>query len=193
MFKFWRRRPPEGLKQIEPRETAARIQVYFRTTVGTFRADLHHVLAPKTCQNFIDLAEGSVDWEDAWTGELMKGRPFFDGLVFHRVIEGFMIQTGCPRGDGRGDPGYAFEDELTRKLRHDAPGVLSMANSGPHTNGSQFFVTLGPTRHLDGKHTIFGRISQGLDVVQKIGAVATDVNDRPVTTITLESVKVERH
>ncbi|MDP6945305.1 MAG: peptidylprolyl isomerase [Myxococcota bacterium] len=169
-------RKPKDLKVIAPRETAEHIEVVFTTSMGPFSAVLHHRKVPKTAQNFIDLCESG----------------FYDGLLFHRVIEGFMLQTGCPNGDGRGDAGYAFADEFAWGLKHDGPGVLSMANSGPHTNGSQFFVTLGPTPHLNRKHSVFGRVTDGLDVVLQIGQVRTNVSDRPEEDVVMERVEVVR-
>ena len=169
-------RKPKGLKEIVPRETAAQVAVVFTTSMGAFTAVLHHTKVPKTAQNFIDLCEAG----------------FYDGLIFHRVIEDFMLQTGCPHGSGHGDAGYAFADEFAWGLKHNAPGVLSMANSGPHTNGSQFFITLGPTPHLNRKHSVFGQVTEGLDVVMAIGSVRTNVSDRPETDVIIERMEVIR-
>jgi peptidyl-prolyl cis-trans isomerase A (cyclophilin A) len=131
--------------------------------------------APKTTENFITLAQ--------------KG--FYNGVVFHRVIDGFMIQGGDPTGTGRGGPGYQIKDEFAKGLRHDKEGILSMANAGPNTGGSQFFVTLAPTPWLDGKHAIFGKVVEGMDVVRKIGKVQTKPGDRPVQDVVMEDVAVE--
>jgi len=163
----------------------------FSTTEGDFKVRLYDEQAPKTVANFVGLAEGSKEWTDPKTRQKVT-RPFYDGLIFHRVIEGFMLQGGCPLGTGIGGPGYQFADEFGTGLQHDRPGLLSMANSGPHTNGSQFFVTLVPTPWLDNKHAIFGEVMEGMDVVQKIGKTPTGRNDRPVTDIVINSVQIER-
>lgn len=147
----------------------------FETNMGTFRVELFSDLAPKTAQNFIDLAK--------------KG--FYDGVIFHRVIDGFMIQGGDPKGTGTGGPGYTIPDEFGPGLKHDKPGILSMANAGPDTGGSQFFVTLVPTPWLDGKHAIFGQVVSGMDVVEAIGKVETGRQDRPVKDVVMNAVKIE--
>ena len=147
----------------------------FETNMGTFGIELFTDLAPKTAQNFIDLAK--------------KG--FYDGVIFHRVIDGFMIQGGDPKGTGTGGPGYTIPDEFGPSLKHDGPGVLSMANAGPNTGGSQFFITLVPTPWLDGKHAIFGRVVSGMDVVEVIGKVETGPQDRPVKDVVMNSVTIE--
>ena len=139
----------------------------FDTSLGTIVVRLLEKEAPTTVANFIGLAEGTVEFRDARTGKKEK-RPFYDGLTFHRVIPDFMIQGGCPLGTGTGDPGYKFADEFHPSLKHDKPGVLSMANAGPATNGSQFFITHVATPWLDGKHTVFGQVTTGQDVVDKI-------------------------
>lgn len=144
------------------------------TNHGTLEVELFEDRAPKTTKNFIDLAE--------------KG--FYDGVVFHRVIEGFMIQGGDPTGTGRGGPGHTIEDEFHPELRHDEAGLLSMANAGPNTGGSQFFITLAPTPWLDGKHAIFGKVTSGMDVVRKIGALETDPSDRPKQEVRMETVRI---
>ncbi len=164
---------------------------HFQTTLGDFTIELFDTQAPKTVANFANLAEGAKEWKHPKTGESHK-KPFYDGLVFHRVIEGFMIQGGDPLGQGFGGPGYQFPDEFHPDLRHDRSGILSMANAGPNSNGSQFFITLGPTPHLDRKHSVFGRVVEGLDVVEKIGRVQTDRNDRPVTPVVMNKVTIER-
>ena len=164
----------------------------FTTSEGTFKIKLFDQEVPSTVANFVGLAEGTKEFTDPKTGQKTK-RPFYDGLVFHRVIDGFMLQGGCPLGTGTGGPGYKFADEFHAKLRHTKPGMLSMANAGPNTNGSQFFVTLAATPWLDNKHSVFGEVVEGMDVVNKIGAVATGKpGDRPLKPITITSVKIER-
>jgi len=164
----------------------------FTTSEGTFKIKLFDQEVPNTVANFVGLAEGTKEFTDPKTGQKTK-RPFYDGLVFHRVIEGFMLQGGCPLGTGTGGPGYKFADEFSPKLRHTKPGILSMANAGPNTNGSQFFVTLAATPWLDNKHSVFGEVVEGMDVVNKIGAAATSKpGDRPLKPITINSVKIER-
>ncbi|MGE5837012.1 MAG: peptidylprolyl isomerase [Acidobacteriota bacterium] len=164
---------------------------HFQTTLGDFTVELFDAKAPKTVANFAGLAEGSKEWKHPKTGE-KHTKPFYDGLVFHRIIEGFVLQGGDPLGQGFGGPGYQFADEFHPDLRHDGAGVLSMANAGPNTNGSQFFITLGPTPHLDRKHSVFGKVVKGLDVIEKIGRVQTDRNDRPVTPVVMNKVTIER-
>jgi peptidyl-prolyl cis-trans isomerase A (cyclophilin A) len=165
---------------------------HFETTLGNFTVELFESKTPKTVANFAGLAEGTKPWKHPKTGEQHKDKPYFDGIIFHRVIKGFVIQGGDPLGQGYGGPGYQFEDEFHPDLRHDRAGILSMANAGPNTNGSQFFITLGPTPHLDRKHSVFGAVVSGLDVVQKIGAVQVDRNDRPVTPVAMNKVTIER-
>jgi len=145
-----------------------------RTTLGDVKIELYRDRAPKTVENFITLTR--------------KG--FYNGLTFHRVIPGFMIQGGDPKGDGTGDPGYEFADEFHPTLRHDGPGVLSMANRGPNTNGSQFFITLASTPHLDNRHTVFGKVRSGQDVVEKIAAVPRDAHDKPRTPVRIVEVTI---
>jgi peptidyl-prolyl cis-trans isomerase A (cyclophilin A) len=163
----------------------------FTTSEGTFKIQLFHDKAPKTVANFAGLAEGTQEWTDPKSRQKVK-RPFYNGLVFHRVIDGFMIQGGCPMGNGMGGPGYQFADEFGPGLKHASEGFLSMANAGPNTNGSQFFITLAATPWLDGKHAIFGQVVEGMDVVRKIGKAKTASQDRPATAITIESVTIER-
>jgi peptidyl-prolyl cis-trans isomerase A (cyclophilin A) len=163
----------------------------FDTTEGTFTIRLFDKEAPKTVSNFVGLVEGSKEWKDPATGAKKK-QPYYDGVIFHRVINGFMIQGGDPLGVGTGGPGYTFADEFHPSLRHDRAGILSMANSGPNTNGSQFFITLGPTPHLDRRHSVFGEVVEGLDVVRRIGAVPTGRQDRPVKPVVMNKVTIER-
>ena len=160
------------------------LQAIFNTSEGSFTVELFSDPCPETVWNFVNLAEGRQETE--------KQGPFYDGLVFHRVIDGFMIQGGCPEGSGMGGPGYQFADECTPALSHDGPGVLSMANAGPGTNGSQFFITLAAQPHLDGRHTVFGKVIEGLDVVEKIGRVPTGAMDRPQEDVVIESVEIKR-
>jgi len=161
------------------------------TNRGDIEVELYADRAPRTVANFVGLATGERAWDDPETGERVEGEPLYDDVPFHRVIEGFMIQGGDPTGTGRGGPGYQFDDEFHEELTHDGPGVLSMANAGPDTNGSQFFITLDATPHLDGDHAVFGRVIDGMDVVEEIGSLSTDANDRPREDAVLESVTVE--
>ena len=180
------------LKTIEAKESADSIHALFDTNLGSFKIVLFHKRAPMTVQNFIDLAEGTTEWLHPRTRAKQKDKPYYNGLDFHRIIEGFMIQGGCPEGSGRGGPGYRFGDEFHPELRHDEFGGLSMANAGPSTNGSQFFITLGPTPHLDDRHAVFGKVVEGIEVVETIGSVATGMQDRPVEPVTINSVTIER-
>ena len=163
----------------------------FETTLGTFTVRLFEKEAPKTVANFTGLAEGTRELKHPASGQKQQ-RPFFDGVIFHRVIDGFMIQGGDPLGKGVGGPGYTFEDEFHTDLRHRKEGILSMANAGPNTNGSQFFITLGPTPHLDRKHSVFGEVVEGMDVVRRIGKVKTAAQDRPVEDVVMKKVTIER-
>jgi peptidyl-prolyl cis-trans isomerase A (cyclophilin A) len=168
------------------------LNAHFTTSEGNFTIRLFDAETPNTVANFVGLAEGTKEWTDPKTGQKVK-RPYYDGLVFHRVIDGFMIQGGDPLGTGTGGPGYKFGDEFHPKLRHTKAGMLSMANAGPGTNGSQFFITLAPTPWLDNKHSIFGEVTDGMDVVMKIGGTATSKpGDRPLKPITIQTVKIQR-
>jgi len=168
------------------------VLAHFTTTEGNFTARLFDTEVPNTVANFAGLAEGTKEWTDPRHGRKVK-EPYYNGTVFHRVIADFMIQGGDPLGQGTGGPGYNFADEFDRKLRHAKPGILSMANRGPNTNGGQFFITLVPTPWLDDKHSVFGEIVEGMDVVEKIGGIATSKpGDRPLTPITITSVTIER-
>jgi peptidyl-prolyl cis-trans isomerase A (cyclophilin A) len=163
----------------------------FNTSEGNFTVRLYDEEAPNTVENFVGLAEGTKEWSDPRTNQKVK-TPYYDGGIFHRVIEGFMIQGGDPLGQGIGGPGYNFADEFHPRLRHNKAGILSMANRGPNTNGGQFFITLGPTPHLDDRHSVFGEVVDGMDVVKKIGGTRTGDRDRPVKDIVINSIKIER-
>src|SRR6058998_2473920 len=164
---------------------------HFTTSEGKFTAQLFDAETPNTVANFTGLADGSKDWTDPRTGRKVK-QPYFNGTIFHRVIGGFMIQGGDPLGQGTGGPGYTFSDEFHPKLKHDKAGILSMANRGPNTNGGQFFITLAPTPHLDDRHSVFGEVTEGMDVVSKIGRTATGDRDRPTKDIVIQHVTIER-
>jgi len=161
------------------------------TTQGTVTIRLFPDHAPKTVRNFVELAEGGREWTDPRTRAVTKEK-LYDGTIVHRVIAGFMIQGGDPLGTGTGGPGYRFGDEIHPDLRFDKPYLLAMANAGPGTNGSQFFITVAPTPWLNGKHTIFGEVIGGADVVDKISCVQTVPGDRPVTDVVLQSVTIQR-
>ena len=163
----------------------------FTTSAGNFAVRLFEKDTPKTVANFVALAQGTKEWTDPST-RAKTSRPLYDGLIFHRVIADFMIQGGCPLGTGTGGPGYQFEDEFAPELKHDKEGILSMANSGPNTNGSQFFITLVPTPWLDNRHSVFGEIAEGVDVIRAIGKTQTARQDRPAKDITIQSVTIER-
>lgn len=163
----------------------------FITSEGTFTIRLFDQEAPRTVENFIGLAEGTKEWTDPRSNQRVT-RPYYDGVIFHRVIDGFMIQGGDPLGQGIGGPGYTFADEFHPRLRHDKAGILSMANRGPNTNGGQFFITLGPTPHLDDRHSVFGEVVDGMDVVRRIGGMPTGERDRPVTDVVIETIRISR-
>jgi len=179
-------------------------QLYARfvTNQGAIVVQLEEQRAPKTVQNFVGLAIGNIDWKDPKSGASMRGTPMFDGVRFHRVIPGFMVQCGDPLSRhtdpgskarwGTGGPGYRFGDEFHPELRHDRAGVLSMANAGPGTNGSQFFITEGPTPHLDGRHAVFGRVVSGQDVVKKIASAPRGARDVPEQDQLVEKVEIFR-
>jgi peptidyl-prolyl cis-trans isomerase A (cyclophilin A) len=168
------------------------LYAHFTTSDGNFTARLFEEEVPKTVANFAGLADGTKEWTDPRTGKKSTAK-YYDGTVFHRVIANFMIQGGDPLGQGTGGPGYTFADEFVPRLRHNRAGLLSMANRGPNTNGGQFFITLVPTPWLDDKHSVFGEIVEGMDVVQKIGNTATSKpGDRPLKPITIQSVTLEK-
>jgi len=186
-------RPAFALRASAGKDGGIRVATYarFDTSEGAFKVRLFDKEAPKTVENFVGLAEGTKEWQDPASGQKRR-EPFYDGVIFHRVISGFMIQGGDRLGQGTGGPGYRFADEFHPALRHDKAGILSMANAGPNTNGSQFFITLGPTAHLDNRHSVFGEVVEGMDVVKKIGGVATGRQDRPVNPVVINSIKIDR-
>jgi peptidyl-prolyl cis-trans isomerase A (cyclophilin A) len=162
-----------------------------RTTLGPIVIRLFPDQAPQTVENFVGLAEGTREWTDPRTGQ-RSTEPLYNGTIFHRVIDQFMLQGGDPLGTGTGGPGYDFADEFESGLRFDRPYLLAMANAGPNTNGSQFFITLAPTPHLNNRHTIFGEVIEGSDVVDRIGKAKTGRMDRPVNDVAIESVTIDR-
>jgi len=161
----------------------------FDTTLGKITIRLFVDKAPNTCANFIGLASGEKEYTDSNTKEKKTGN-FYDGLIFHRVIPDFMIQGGCPLGAGYGGPGYSFDDEFHPELRHNKGGILSMANSGPNTNGSQFFITEAPTPYLDDRHSVFGEVTEGLEVVKSIARVKRNPQDKPLENVVINSVTI---
>ena len=164
---------------------------HFTTSEGRFTVRLYDADAPKTVANFVELAEGTKQWTDPRSGGAVT-QPYYNGTIFHRVIDGFMIQGGDPLGQGTGGPGYNFGDEFSPKLRHSKAGILSMANRGPNTNGGQFFITLGPTPHLNDRHSVFGDVVEGMDVVKKIGSTPTGERDRPVKDVVITTIQIKR-
>ena len=162
------------------------------TTMGTLRCKLFPTEAPKTVENFIGLADGTKDWKDPATGQTKHGVPLYSGTIFHRVIPDFMIQGGDPLGTGIGGPGYQFADEIAPSLKFDQPGRLAMANSGPNTNGSQFFITEVATPWLNGKHTIFGQCDDAsVELVKKIARVPRGAGDKPTTPVRINRIVIE--
>jgi peptidyl-prolyl cis-trans isomerase A (cyclophilin A) len=172
---------------------AEELYATLKTNQGDIEVQLFPNHAPKTVANFTELAEGKREWVDPSSGE-KTNKPLYDGTVFHRVISGFMIQGGDPLGTGTGGPGYRFADEFHPELQFDRPYLLAMANAGPGTNGSQFFITVGPTPHLNRRHTIFGEVADGAsrEVVDRIAATSTGAMDRPVEDVVIESVRIDR-
>ncbi len=171
--------------RVEHREDVNRLTAKFETTLGDFELELFHDKAPLAVWNFVNLAEGRQ--------ENVKNGPYYDGLIFHRIIDGFMIQGGCPNGMGTGGPGYEFANE-DHEQGHDSEGILAMANRGRDTNGSQFYITLAPQPALDGGYTVFGKIIEGMDTVKSIGGVATNpYNDKPEEDVVIKKVTIIRH
>ncbi len=182
-----------GKRADIPEEVRGEGKLYavFHTSMGDIVVELFEKRAPMTVSNFVNLAMGTKTWTDPRTGEQVR-KPLYDGTIFHRVIPQFMIQGGDPLGRGTGGPGYRFQDEFHPELRHDRPGILSMANAGPNTNGSQFFITEVPTPHLDDRHSVFGVTVRGLDVVKRIARTPRDRMDRPLEPVVLEKVEIIR-
>lgn len=173
-----------SFEKNDHKEDLDRVYASVHTNLGSFQIELYAKECPETVWNFVNLAEGRQ--------ETVKEGPFYNGLTFHRIISGFVIQGGCPQGSGMGGPGYRFKDECRQELRHTDKGILSMANAGPGTNGSQFFITLAPTPHLDGRHTVFGKVTKGLDIIDEIAKAKTGPMDKPVEDIVMESVEIHR-
>ena len=182
-----------GLATAGEKEKSVAEPLYatLKTGMGVSVIRLFEDKAPKTVENFVGLATGTKEWTDPKTGQRVR-RPLYNGTIFHRVIPGFMIQGGDPLGRGTGGPGYRFADEFHPDLRHNKAGMLSMANAGPNTNGSQFFITLAPTPHLDNRHSVFGEVVQGHEVVVAIGNSPRGANDRPVKDAVLQEVVISR-
>lgn len=175
----------------KPKKGSGEMFALFETNKGNFKIKLFADKTPKTVENFVGLAEGKKAWTDPKSGKKMN-TPLYDGLTFHRVIPNFMIQGGDPKGDGTGSPVEKFADEIVPGLTHSKPGILSMANAGPNTNGSQFFVTVAATPWLDGKHTVFGEVVEGMDVVMDISKVKTLPGDRPADPVIVKHVKIQK-
>jgi peptidyl-prolyl cis-trans isomerase A (cyclophilin A) len=177
--------------RVYAQEKKGPVYATLKTSMGDAVIRLFDDKAPKTVANFVDLATGAKEWTDPKTREKVK-RPLYNGTVFHRVIPGFMIQGGDPLGNGTGGPGYRFDDEFHPELKHSKPGIVSMANSGPNTNGSQFFITHKATPWLDGRHSVFGEVVKGHDVIDAIANVPRDARDRPSKEVVLQQVVVSR-
>jgi peptidyl-prolyl cis-trans isomerase A (cyclophilin A) len=175
----------------QAQEKKGLVYATLKTSMGDIVLQLFEDRAPKTVANFVDLASGTKEWTDPKTGAKVK-RPLYNGTIFHRVIPGFMIQAGDPLGNGTGGPGYRFEDEFNPDLKHSKPGILSMANAGPNTNGSQFFIIQKATPWLDGKHSVFGEVVKGQNVVDAIANVPRDFRDRPIKEVVLQEVIISR-
>ncbi len=178
-------------KQNTTNKEIHKMNAIIDTSLGTIKIKLLPESAPLTVENFVELAEGTREFTDPKTGKKTK-RKFYDGLVFHRVIPEFMIQGGDPLGTGTGGPGYKFKDEIDANVKFDKPGILAMANAGPNTNGSQFFITEVSTPWLNGNHTIFGQVTEGLDVIKKIARIEVDFSDKPVDPVVIKSITIEK-
>lgn len=191
----------EGTKNKRTKKESTKIEstkkektmiAVFETSKGTFKAKLFADKTPKTVDNFVGLAEGTKEFTDPKTNKPTK-RHYYDGIKFHRVIPGFMVQTGDPLGNGTGGPGFTIPDELVPELKHNKAGILSMAKTNrPNSGGSQFFITVGPTPHLDGVHSVFGEVIEGYDVVEAISKVRTNPNDAPLEDVVIKSLKIQR-
>ena len=182
--------PKPELKALPKKETKAMFAI-LDTSKGKIKIKLFKDLAPKSVENFVGLAEGTKEFRDSKTGKKTKGK-YYDGLTFHRVREGFVIQGGCPLGNGKGGPGYVFDNEIAPTLKHDKAGVVAYANAGPNTNGSQFYITMKETPFLDGGYSIFGEVVEGMDVVSAINQVKTDSTELPLEPVVIKTVKIER-
>jgi peptidyl-prolyl cis-trans isomerase A (cyclophilin A) len=180
-----------GGSMAQAQEKKGPLYATMKTTLGDIVLVLFEDKAPKTVANFVGLASGTKEWTDPKTGEKVK-KPLYNGTIFHRVIPDFMIQGGDPLGKGTGGPGYKFEDEFSPDLKHSKPGTLSMANAGPNTNGSQFFITVKATPWLDGRHTVFGEVVKGQEVVNAIVSTPRGANDKPVKDVVLNEVVISR-
>lgn len=180
-----------ALSQKKKKDVKKDLFAIIETSEGTIKVKLYEKEAPKAVGNFVELAKGKKEWTNTNTKEKMK-KKFYDGLIFHRVIPNFMIQGGCPKGDGTGGPGYTFEDEFASNLKFDRPGLLAMANAGTNTNGSQFFITVAKTEWLNNRHTIFGEVVDGYEVVEKISQLKRDLRDKPLIPVVIKSVTIQK-
>jgi peptidyl-prolyl cis-trans isomerase A (cyclophilin A) len=177
--------------QVGKKLPSGDLYAVIHTSMGDMIAKLFEKEAPNTVANFVGLSRGTREWKEPSTQKWVK-RPLYKNVLCHRVIPNFMVQCGDPTGTGRGGPGYAFADELSANLRHDRGGLLSMANRGPNTNGSQFFITEAPAPHLDGRHAIFGEVVKNADLISRIAHVKVDADDRPVDDVTLKFIEIYR-
>jgi peptidyl-prolyl cis-trans isomerase A (cyclophilin A) len=184
--------PPKSARSAAAKKREPGIYAILQTSMGTIVCKLFEKETPVTVENFIGLAEGTKEWTDPRTKQIKVKTPFYNNTVFHRVYPKFMIQGGDPLENGKGGPGYKFNDEIVSSLRFNVPGRLAMANSQPNAAGSQFFITAAPATHLDGRHTIFGTVVEGLDVVTRIAAVPRDNHDKPRTPVQLAKVTIQR-